>query len=441
VVVLFVFFMLLRLDDMSQRFVRLVGYSRLTLTTKAVDEAAERVSRYLLMQVAVNSIYGILLGTGLALLGLPYVVLWGALATVFRFIPYVGPWIVAILPITLSLAVFEGWTLPLGVAGLIVGLELVTNMVLEPLLYGHSAGVSDIALLVAIAFWTWLWGGVGLVLATPLTVCIVVFCKYIPSLEWVDVLMGEKPEVQPHLNYYQHHLANDEGASQALIDACAKKDGIEKAIETLVLPAVALTRFEEAAGKLDPEEASQMYDSMRSAFTMVSENVQSSAKGPEGPPKDPDSNVEGDNRHAAPVKVLGRALQGEADALALEILASALSPRLDFQISAEPLLIGELVKLLEKERPAILCLSALPPRSQFAAGILCRRLQGKLPDLKILVCRWTVPGQEPPAPEPLIAAGATWVASTVEEARAILEDPAGLPDHRDAKNGSDRALP
>ncbi|OAI56981.1 hypothetical protein AYO49_03140 [Verrucomicrobiaceae bacterium SCGC AG-212-N21] len=422
VVILFAFFMLLRLDDISQRFVRLVGLSRLTLTTKAVEEATERVGRYLLMQVTVNCIYGALLATGLAVIGLPYVVLWGALAAMFRFIPYVGPWIIAILPIGLSLAVFDGWTLPLAVVGLIVVLELVTNMILEPMLYGQSAGVSDFALLLAIAFWTWLWGGVGMILATPLTVCIVVFCKYIPSLKWVDLIMADSTVGLPHLRYYQHHLADDEATTQAMIDDSLRADGAEKTIENLIMPAVALTRFEEVTGRLSSTEAGEIYDSMRQAFTMMGEPERRDPKQTESNDEsEAEAKVEAETPPPGRIRVLARALQGEADALALEVFVSLLPTNIDFELSAEPALIGELVHQVEEKQPDALCISALPPRSHFAAGTLCRRLRSKLPLLKILVCRWSVPEHDADM-KPLLEAGATWVATNVEEARTILEE-------------------
>ena len=183
-VVVFVIFMLLRQQELRNRVMRLAGFRHLTVVTKALDETGDRVGRYLLMQALINGLYGIVLATGLYFIGLPYVVLWGVLAALFRFIPYIGPIAVAVLPSALSLAVFPDWQHPLMVIGLIVVLELITNMILEPLLYGHSVGVSEFALLVAIVFWTWLWGAIGLVMATPLTVCFVVMARHIPSLEW-----------------------------------------------------------------------------------------------------------------------------------------------------------------------------------------------------------------------------------------------------------------
>jgi len=410
VVILFVVFMLLRLNDISQRVARLVGYGRLTLTTKAIDESGERISRYLLMQSTVNAIYGLVLGIGLSVIGLPYVLLWGVLAAVSRFIPYAGPWIVAILLFGLSLTIFDGWTKPMVVVAFIVVLELLTNMFLEPKLYGHSVGLSDFALLLAIAFWTSLWGGVWLVLATPLTVCIVVFCKHAPSLEWVDILMGENPLPQPHLSYYQYHLAGNEDAAQDLVELSLKKEGYEKTLEEIALPALALTRREEVLGKLDREESAEIYRSMRSAFQSLKESAESGAAGAtqaeEAPPA---------------LRVYGRALHGEADAQALEMLAAMLPGSIGMKVDEGPRLIGELVHELEMEKPTVFCISAMPLRARHDAKNLCLRVRGKLPDLKILVCRWGLPGQEHD-PKPLREAGATWVVSSFKEAREVLEN-------------------
>lgn len=409
VVTLFVIFMLLRLDDISQRIARLVGHSRLTLTTKAIEESTERVSRYLLMQGTVNAGYGLLLGAGLAVIGLPYVVLWGVLAAMARFIPYVGPWLAAVLPVSASLAVFEGWSHPLMVIALIAVLELLSNMIVEPLLYGHSAGVSDFALLLAIAFWTWLWGGVGLVLATPLTVCIVVFCKHIPSMEWVDIMMGDNPTPQPHLSYYQHHLADNEDTAQELLEAAAKKNGVEDALENIALPVLALTRREEVLGNLDRDEVDHMYQGMRSSVALLRENASitdaAAGSGPETKPA---------------VKVFARALHGEADMQALEMLRTILPDGIEMQTSVEPRLIDELVRELEANKPSLVCISALPPRAQLAASTLCRHLRNKLPGLKILVCRWGLPGDDTD-PRPLRESGATWIASSLREARDLLK--------------------
>lgn len=182
-VIVLVVFMLIQREDLRNRLIRLVGYGRLTFTTRALEEAGQRISRYLLMQTIINSTFGLVVGLVLYLIGMPYAALWGFFAAVLRFIPYVGPFAAAIMPSALSLVVFEGWLWPILVVGIFVALELSCNMVLEPLLYAESAGVSEVELLVAVAFWAWLWGPIGLVLATPLTVCVVVFGNMYPG--WI----------------------------------------------------------------------------------------------------------------------------------------------------------------------------------------------------------------------------------------------------------------
>jgi len=206
-VIVLVIFMLIQREDLRNRLIRLIGYGRLTFTTRALEEAGDRISRYLLMQTIINSSFGLAVGFALYLIGVPYAVLWGFFAAVLRFIPYVGPFAAAIMPSALSLAVFEGWLWPILVVGIFVALELTCNMVLEPLLYSESAGVSGVGLLVAVAFWTWLWGPVGLVLATPLTVCVVVLGKYVPGMDFIGVLMSDQPAMESNISYYQRLLA------------------------------------------------------------------------------------------------------------------------------------------------------------------------------------------------------------------------------------------
>ncbi len=217
-VIVLVIFMLIYREDLRNRLIRLIAYGRLTVTTKALEEAGDRISHYLLMQTIINASFGLAIGSAFFLISLPYAVLWGFLAAVLRFIPYIGPFSVAIMPSALSLAVFQGWLWPIVVVGLFLVLELLNNMVLEPLLYGESAGVSKVGLLVAIAFWTWLWGPVGLVLATPLTVCVVVLGKYVPQLDFIGVLMSDQPAMESNISYYQRLLAMDQAEAAEIVE-------------------------------------------------------------------------------------------------------------------------------------------------------------------------------------------------------------------------------
>jgi predicted PurR-regulated permease PerM len=192
-VLVLLLFMLIAHRDLQNRLFRLIGYGRITVTTKALDEAGRRIGSALRMQAIVNSTYGSAAGLGLFCLGVPYALMWGLFAGLLRFIPYVGPVLGALMPIALSMAVFTGWMKPLLVGGLFMLLEIATNMLLEPLLYGRGAGVSQVAILMSIVFWAWLWGPVGLLLATPLTVCLGVLGKYVPYLTFLDVLLSDEP--------------------------------------------------------------------------------------------------------------------------------------------------------------------------------------------------------------------------------------------------------
>lgn len=408
VVVVFVIFMLLRQNDVRNRVIHLVGYSRLTTTTRALDEAASRVSRYLLMQGLINGAYGLLLAAGFWAIGLPYVVLWGALAALFRFVPYIGPWIAAILPVALSLAVFDGWTQPLMVIALIAGLELLTNMVLEPLLYGQSAGVSDLALLIAIVFWTLIWGPVGLLLATPLTVCLVVFSKYIPELKFIEILMGDQPEVQPSFLVYQRLLVGDVEEAEELTHASSEAIGHGNTLDHVLLPAAVHARREMLAGRLSKEESDGILETLT---TLACETVLD-----EVPPV---------SEGTGPL-LLCRSFDTSADSIALHWLTRTVGVGLwRWESIPQSALVSEVIAQVESLKPAIVCISAMPPGVSSTAQLLCKRLRHRFPEQKILLARWGASKAEIRTDT-----GATWVVTTTEEARERLESvlPLGEPE-------------
>ena len=216
-VMVLVIFMLIQREELRNRLVQLIGQGQLIHTTRAFEEAARRLSRFLLMQFAINAGFGLALGLGLFLIGVPYSLLWGILAATLRFVPYVGTWLAIGLILLFSVAVTPTWTTPLLVLGLVVVLELSTMYVVEPLLFRHSTGLSPIALLVAAAFWTWLWGPIGLVLSTPLTACLVVLGRYVPRLEFLGMLLGDKSAMDPEVTYYQRLLARDQDEATDVI--------------------------------------------------------------------------------------------------------------------------------------------------------------------------------------------------------------------------------
>jgi predicted PurR-regulated permease PerM len=224
-VLVLVIFMLLEQNELRDRLISLVGRGNLKVTTQAFDEAGVLVTRQLLMQSLVNVLFGIVVAAGLYALGVPYALLWGVAAAPLRFVPYLGPLVAASAPILMSLASARGWGQPLLVIGLFVLLELFTNLVLETVLYAGAAGVSQVALLIAVAFWTWLWGLPGLLMAMPLTVCLVVLGKHVPGLEFIATLLAERSPVTPHEAVYRRLLDGDRGEAADLPedDAAAKQ--------------------------------------------------------------------------------------------------------------------------------------------------------------------------------------------------------------------------
>ena len=217
-----VVFMLLERRDLRDRLIGLIGHGQLATTTKAFDEAGSRVSRQLLMQSLVSLLYGIAVFVGLYFLHVPYPLVWATLGAAFRFIPYIGPVLGAGAPILVSLAALEGWTGPVIVLAMFVVLELFTNLVLETVLYAGAVGVSQVVLLVSVAFWTWLWGPLGLLMASPLTVCLVVLGKHVPGLAFVGLLMDDTAALAPEYGFYQRLVARDQSEAAELIDSHIK---------------------------------------------------------------------------------------------------------------------------------------------------------------------------------------------------------------------------
>src|SRR5665213_1623453 len=236
IVLVFTVFLLAEETDLRNRIFRLAGLNRLNLVTKALEDATHRVSRYLMLQFLVNAAFGVLCGTGLYFIGVPYAALWGTVAALLRIVPYVGSVAAGLLPLLLSLAVFDGWRQPLLVFGLFTTLELVTANLLEPVLYGAHTGISSLALLVTTAFWATLWGPAGLILSTPLTVCVVVLGRHLPQLSFLHVLLGDEPVLSPEAQLYQRLLAMDEQEARTVAETYFKEHSLEELCDQVILP-------------------------------------------------------------------------------------------------------------------------------------------------------------------------------------------------------------
>jgi Predicted permease len=257
-VIVVVIFMLLDREELRDRFIRLVGYSDLHRTTEAIQDAGRRVSQYLLMQLVVNVTYGVPIGIGLWLIGVPNALLWGLLATILRFLPYIGPFIAAVLPLVLALAVAPGWSLLLWTAGLFLTMELISNNIVEPLLYGSRTGLSPLAIIAAAIFWTWLWGPIGLVLSTPLTVCLVVLGRHVPQFEFLQVMLGNEPVLDPKERLYQRLLAADPDEATDNAEEMLEEDYLVDFYGTVAIPALLLGEHDRARGVLSGEQMRQV---------------------------------------------------------------------------------------------------------------------------------------------------------------------------------------
>ena len=417
-----VIFMLLERRDLRDRLIGLIGHGRLTVTTKAFDEAGTRVSRQLLMQSLVNLVYGVAAGIGLYLLGVPYPLVWAALGAALRFIPYLGPVIGAGAPILVSLAALPGWGGPLSVVGLFIALELFTNLVLETVLYAGAAGVSQVALLVSLAFWTWLWGPLGLLMATPLTVCLVVLGKHVPGLEFVGMLMADTPALAPEFGYYQRLLARDQSEAADLIEQHIKTEAPRSVYDALLLPALNYAERDRLEQRLSLDEEAAVIDATRELLSDAAESIRRL----QAEPSSPDDPAPPGPRE--PLRVLGVAINGIADELALQMLGHVLDDLpIVVEITKGRMLASELVSLVQAQGVSVVCLADLPPSPPSKTRYLVKRLHAALPEVRILVGRWGPRALADDSTQPLRDAGATLVATTLAETRTYLGGLVEIP--------------
>jgi CheY-like chemotaxis protein len=378
-----------------------------------LDEAGARISRYLLMQAILNGSFGLAVGLGLFLIGVPYAVTWGSLAAALRFIPYLGAFVALLLPLAISLAVFPGWLQPALVVGLFLVLELITGSVLEPWLYGQSAGVSQVALLIALTFWAWLWGPVGLLMATPLTVCLIVLGKHLPALGFLVVLMGDRPVIEAKARYYQRLLARDQGEASDIVEAYVNTDGRESVYDTVLLPALYYAKQDRDRGLLTEGDAQFVGQATREILDVLAHDAPAPSERDTG-----DLSVSGADTR---VRIAGCPARDEADALALEMLRHVLDPaRYRIEVSGTGMLTSEVVAWVDRHRPALLCIGSVAPGGLSQARHLCKRLRSQCPELKIVVGRWGLHDERDTDRQQLLAAGADHVETTVLDTQRAL---------------------
>jgi predicted PurR-regulated permease PerM len=407
IVILLVVFFLVRREDLRDRFIRLVGKSQVTLTTNMLGDAAKRVSRFLSMLFLVNLTFGIAVGIGLYLIGVPNAILWGILAATLRFVPYIGTWIAAAAPICLAMAISTDWLAPILTLGLFVVLELFCANVLEPWLYGKGTGVSAVAVLVAAVFWTWLWGIVGLLLATPLTVCLLVIGKHVPQLSFLDILLGNEPVFEPKRRVYQRLLAGDQEEAAELVDDEVENRPLVEVYDTLLVPALALAETDRRRGELDEDRFKFILQSLKEMIHERGEGLQEAQA----------KEVIEDGNSPRPC-ILCLPARDEADEIAAMMLAQLLGTgeclvqSVSFTAAA-----SDLIDFVERRKPDVVCISATPPAAVMHARHLCKHVRGRFPKVPVVVGLWNTQGDLSKVKTRIGGGATTHVVTTLAEAQ------------------------
>jgi predicted PurR-regulated permease PerM len=416
-VIILVLFMLLQREDQRNRLIRLFGANNIHATTEALTDIVNRVSKYLRMQFLINAGYGLCVGAGLALIGLPNAVMFGVLSFSLRFLPYIGPWISAVLPVAVAFAVTEGWTTAILVVALFVVLELLVNNIAEPLLYGTSIGVSGVGIIVAAIFWTWIWGAIGLVLAMPLTVCLVVMARYVPALRFIAVMLGDQPTLTTEERIYQRMLALDDDEVRELAEKQLETASTTEFYDNALIPALRLAEIDREAGVLSDEQQATIQEVVRELIAELGE-------------REATTDDEAAPLEAAPLadspraRVLCIPLRDEADKTAALILAQLLNAAgADTVIAPHTSLTSERVASVAELEADLVIISVLPPLPQRDSRLLCRRLRRQYPSLPIVVGYWEGTATPRESHQLLAAKGdgeiVTTLAAAVDRARAI----------------------
>ena len=396
VVLLFLIFILLERLDLRDRLLRLIG-TDLHRSTDALGEAADRVTRYLTMQLLINLSYGVPMAVGLWLIGVPGALLWGALASLLRFVPYVGPVIAAVFPLLLAFAVDPGWQMLLWVLLLVLTLELISNNVIEPWLYGASTGLSSVSIVVAAVFWTTLWGPVGLILATPITVCLAAMGRHVPQLAWLDMLLGSSPVFDPPTRLYQRLVAGDVEEAIEFAEEQVAAGTLADFYNLTGVPALAL-----AANDATRASRSEHRHRLSSGMAALLHNLREDHPVPAS--------------KADRMQVLCIGTRWEIDSLAADMLEHALlCEGLAADVRPATAVNADQIQLLDLEGVQVLCLSTFSATPQAQVRFIARRLKRRRPGLKIVLALWNgTPGPSDPAS--LDSLGVDALAQTVNEA-------------------------
>jgi predicted PurR-regulated permease PerM len=400
IVVVLVAFLLGQREDLRDRFIRLIGAGNVTMTTRLMNEAAYRVSQFLVWQTLINLTFGVLVGLGLYWIGVPYAALWGGITALLRFVPYVGTVLSALMPAVLAFATFPGWAETVQTLALFLGLDLITAYFVEPVVFGYRTGVSSFALLVSALFWIWVWGPAGLLLATPLTVCIAVLGRHVRSLRFLAVIFADEPALQPHVRFYQRLLARDEDEASVLVSRKLQEAGPIGVIDQVLMPTITLVLSHREQTEITEDDAAFVLD-------VVAETLQQLPS----------------TAHAMlpRASIIGLTVRAPADELILAMLRTAYG-RERITLTSPELTAEEALRAAIRQAPAMICIAAAASTRGSELRNYCRRIRSELPDTRIVVLRPQLPEEEAPrAIDRFREAGADSLVVDVKEAVVTID--------------------
>ena len=459
IIIIFVIFILLQREDLRNRLIRLAGSHDLQRTTAALDDAAGRLSRLFLIQLLLNGTFGVVIGLGLWLIGIPSAILWGILAAVLRFVPYIGATIAAAFPLALAVAVDPSWSMLLWTIALFLVVEPIVGHVIEPMVYGHSTGLSPVAVVASATFWTALWGPIGLVLATPLTVCLVVLGRHVERLEFLDVMFGDRPALTPPEIFYQRMLAGDPTEAAEKAEEFLKERSLSSYYDEVALKGLQLAQVDAERGALDDERLTKIRDAVDEFTNNLSDQddrlppklrsttdaeatsaVESVAE--DAPYEDlpvlSKGELPSEWQSEYPVLcVAGRSFLDEAAAIMLGQLSTAhgLAARVE---GAEALSTANIFRL-ETTGVAVVCLIYMDGNGPAHMRYSVRRLRRKLPKATIILGCW-MKDMDPAGLELLRdGAKADLVAASLGEAIKLCIEATGIDSHRQPAKQDERS--
>jgi predicted PurR-regulated permease PerM len=409
IVLVLVLFLLARREDLRDRLIRLLGRRNVSLTTRTLDEAGRRIGRYLVVQSFINGGFGLMVALGLFVIGVPYPLLWGFVVAVLRFVPLVGTLLGMLPPVLLAFAQLPGWWYALGTAGLFLGLDIGVAYFVEPMAIGRKTGVSSIAMVVSAIFWTWLWGPVGLVLSTPLTVCLAVLGRQVSRLEVLAVLLGDEPALEAEIALYQRLLARDEDEAAAILDRHLRAAPSAEVLDDIAVPVLVAAAHDRAHGTLGVADEQDLLRTLRALLANAR--------------PDPPGAIDGELGRAGLGRVLGVPSRNAAEELVWEMLAHALDPaRIELEsVGAEALASEVVERATQMKRPSLVCITSFPPGGLAQVKYLCKKLRAARADLLVLVVRVGVPVELRLPALSLLEEGASAVAFTLADAQAAIE--------------------